>query len=73
MNTSAGMVSRLSRCTPMLIPMRKAISTIHLSACGLSARSYHMVIAQNTSAVNSEDIAYTSPSTAENQKVSEKQ
>ena len=32
-----------------------------------------MVIAQNTAAVNSELIAYTSPSTAENQNVSEKQ
>ena len=30
-------------------------------------------MAQNTKAVKSEDIAYTSPSTAENQNVSEKQ
>ena len=57
----------------MLSPMRNAISTIHLLECGRSARSYHMVIAQNTIAVISDDMAYTSPSTAENQKVSEKQ
>ena len=54
-------------------PIRKDISTIHLFAYGSSASSYQRVIAQNTRAVNSEDIAYTSPSTAENQKVSEKQ
>ena len=54
-------------------PMRNEISTIHLFAYGVSAWSYHLVIAQTTSAVKSDDIAYTSPSTAENQNVSEKQ
>ena len=57
MNTRAGMASRFSRCTPMLRPMRKAISTIHLLACGSSALSYHLVIAQNTSAVKRLDMA----------------
>ena len=52
-------------------PIRKHINTIHRLPYGLSAHSYHLVIAQNTSAVNSEDIEYTSASTAENQKVSE--
>ena len=56
----------------MLRPIRKAISTIQRRACGSSARSYQTVISQNTTAVKSDDIAYTSPSTAENQKVSEK-
>ena len=54
-------------------PIRKDIRTIHLFAYGKSACSYHLVIAQNTMAVNNEDMAYTSPSTAENQNVSEKQ
>ena len=67
------MVSRFSRWTPIESPMRKDIRTIHLLAYRVPACSYHLVIAQNTSAVNREDMAYTSPSTAENQKVSEKQ
>ena len=46
------------------------MSTIHLLAYGWSACSYHLVIAQKTMAVKSDDIAYTSPSTAENQNVS---
>ena len=54
-------------------PMRNDISSIHLFAYGVSACSYHLVIAQTTKAVKSDDIAYTSPSTAENQNVSEKQ
>ena len=41
----------------MLKPMISAISTIHLLELGLSALSYHMVMAQNTIAVTSEDIA----------------
>src|SRR5690554_223634 len=47
------------------------ISTNHLSECGLSALSSHLRISQKTSAVSIEEKAYTSPSTAENQKVSE--
>ena len=38
-------------------PMRNEISTIHLFAYGVSAWSYHLVIAQTTSAVKSDDIA----------------
>src|SRR5574344_865014 len=54
-------------------PIRKEIRIIQRLAVVLSSCSYHLVMAQNTIAVNSEDIAYTSPSTAENQNVSEKQ
>ena len=42
----------------------------HLSEPSSSAWSYHFRISQNTTAVNSDDEAYTSPSTAENQNVS---
>ena len=49
------------------------MSMIHLLECGWSASSYHLVMAQNTMAVNNDDIAYTSASTAENQNVSLKQ
>ncbi len=52
-------------------PIRNAMRTIQRLACGWSAVSYQRHIAQNTSAVNSDDIAYTSPSTALNQNVSE--
>ena len=38
-------------------PIMKAMSTIQRLECGLSACSYHFVIAQNTIAVNSDDIA----------------
>ena len=73
MNTNAGIASRLRRWIPIESPIRKEISTIHLLAYGVSACSYHLIIAQNTIAVKSDDIAYTSPSTAENQNVSLKQ
>ena len=73
MNTKAGMVRRFSRCTPMLRPIRKVMSTIQRLAWGSSACSYHLHMAQKTRAVKKEDMAYTSPSTALNQKVSEKQ
>src|SRR5690606_2548674 len=49
-----------------------SISTSHRSDCGSSARTSHFKIAQNTTAVQSDDIAYTSASTAENQNVSVK-
>ncbi|OPZ54691.1 MAG: hypothetical protein BWY89_01550 [Bacteroidetes bacterium ADurb.BinA012] len=55
--TMAGMASRFSRCTPMERPIMKAISMIHLSACGSSATSSHFSIAQNTTAVKSEEVA----------------
>ena len=73
MNTKAGMVRRFSRCTPILRPIRKVMSTIQRLAWGSSACSYHLHMAQKTRAVKKEDMAYTSPSTALNQKVSEKQ
>ena len=57
MNTSAGMASRFRRWTPMLRPIRKAIRTIQRRECGSSARSYHMVMSQNTAAVKRELIA----------------
>ncbi len=57
MNTSAGIISKLRRCTPMLNPIRKAMSTTHLREFGRSARSYHIVMSQNTAAVNRDDIA----------------
>ncbi len=37
---------------------------------GSSATDSHFKMAQNTKAVNKDDKAYTSPSTAENQKLS---
>ena len=46
------------------------MSTIHLTEVGLSAFSSHLSISHTTSAVNIDDRAYTSPSIAENQKVS---
>ena len=70
MNTRAGMASRLRRWIPIESPIRNDMSTIHLFAYGVSACSYHLVIAQNTRAVKRDDMAYTSPSTAENQNVS---
>src|SRR4026207_1148825 len=48
------------------------INRIHRSALGLSATCSHLRIAQNTMAVKKDDIAYTSPSTAENQNESAK-
>ena len=73
MNTRAGIARRLRRWIPIESPIRKLIRTIHLLAYGVSAWSYHLVMHQNTRAVTSEDMAYTSPSTAENQNVSLKQ
>ena len=64
------MARRFRRWIPTDRPMMNEISTIHLLAYGESACSYHFVMAQKTIAVTSEDIAYTSPSTAENQNVS---
>ena len=46
------------------------MSTSQRSLCGWSATSSHFRISQNTTAVNSDEKAYTSPSTAENQNVS---
>ena len=68
----AGMASKLSICTPTDKPIKNAIKTNHLFACAFSNSLSHLRIDQKTTAVNKEDIAYTSPSTAENQKESEK-
>ena len=46
------------------------MSTIHRRLPGSSARVSHLRMAQKTSAVNRELRAYTSPSTALNQKLS---
>ena len=64
------MVSRLRRCTPIESPVRNAIRMIHLSAYLSSATFSHLSIAQKTIAVKNAEDAYTSPSTAENQKES---
>ena len=69
----AGTVSRFSRWTPMATPTNRLIKTSQRSACGSSLCSSHFRMAQNTNAVKNELMAYTSPSTAENQKVSLKQ
>src|SRR5690606_39436054 len=69
-SANAGMVSKLSRCTPMDSPMMYMIRRSHRSACGSSARFSHFRISQKTAAVHNEDMAYTSDSTAEYQNVS---
>ena len=46
------------------------MSISHLSEPSSSALSYHLSMSQNTTAVNNDDEAYTSPSTALNQNVS---
>ncbi len=66
------MASRLSRCTPMERPMRYAMRISQRSECFSSDIRSHLRMAQNTMAVKNEDMAYTSPSTAENQNESEK-
>ena len=66
----AGMASKFSKWTPMDSPIKYAMTRIHRRCPGSSATFSHFKMAQNTSAVNNEDNAYTSPSTAENQKLS---
>ena len=56
----------------MLSPVRYAISMSHLSLPGSSAWSSHFSISHTTTAVKRLLYAYTSPSTALNQNVSEK-
>ena len=64
---------RIIPSAPIAIPSIRAMSRIHLLDVGsLTSESYHFVIAQKTIAVKNDENAYTSPSTAENQKVSEK-
>src|ERR1044072_2849735 len=47
-------------------PIRNAMSTSQRSLLGSSATFSHLSIAQKTAAVNKDDNAYTSPSSAEN-------
>ncbi len=68
----AGTVRRFSKCTPMESPIRKAIRISQRRECCSSATVSHLRIAQKLIAVNVADMAYTSPSDAENQKESEK-
>ncbi len=71
-SASAGIATRLSRWTPIDNPIMYAINNIHLFWWDASLVLSHLSIAQNTKAVKNEDIAYTSASTAENQKESVK-
>ena len=66
----AGTVNKFNRWTPMAIPTNRHTNTSQRKERGSSACSSHFRIAQNTTEVNNDDIAYTSPSTAENQNVS---
>ena len=59
-------------CTPIESPIRSAISTIQRIEWGWSACSSHLSMSHTTRAVNIDERAYTSPSMAENQKVSVK-
>lgn len=59
-------------CTPTESPRIKNIRIIHRSLSGSWYSFSHLVINQTNSAINIEAMEYTSPSTAENQKVSEK-
>ena len=68
----AGIARRLSMCTPIDSPTRKAISIIQRCECFSSATLSHLRMAQKVMAVKNDDMAYTSPSPAENQNESEK-
>ncbi len=70
--TIAGITNKESMCTPNDNPVTKLISTNHLFPLGVSSSLSHFKPSQNKSAIKKEDIAYTSPSTALNQKLSEK-
>ena len=66
----AGIVSKLSKCTPIDSPIRYDIKINHLDELALSDSFSHFIMHQKVTAVKKDDIAYTSPSTAENQKES---
>ena len=59
-------------CTPNDKPTTKLINTNHLFPLGYVISLSHLNPSQNNNAIKKEDIAYTSPSTALNQKLSEK-
>ncbi len=69
---NAGNVSKLSRCTPIDKPAEYTANNTQRSDCGVSGRWYHFTMAHSVSAVKKVDMAYTSPSTAENQMEVEK-
>ena len=66
----AGIHSKLSKCTPILKPVRYAMRISQRSLRGSSATFSHFRMSQNTTAVKRLEKAYTSPSTALYQKVS---
>lgn len=68
----AGITNKFSKWTPMANPIRYAISTNQRLECFSLATFSHLRIHQKVSVVKKLEEAYTSASTAENQKVSEK-
>ena len=68
----AGIASKPIKCTPNERPIIKEISINHLSPSGFSMFSSHLRPSQNSIAIIIVAIAYTSASTALNQKLSEK-
>ena len=70
MRATKNMANKLSKWTPIARPNMYAIRTNQRSLYGLSWYSDHFNASQTTIAVNNIDIAYTSASTALNQKVS---
>ena len=58
-------------CTPKDNPTTKLIKTNHLFPLGVFNSLSQRKPNQNNSAIKNDDIAYTSPSTALNQKLSE--
>ncbi len=70
--TIGGITNKERICTPKDIPTTKLISNNQRLPCGVSISASQRKPNQNNKAVNSIDIAYTSASTAENQKLSEK-
>ena len=68
----AGMVSNAIKCTPNDSPTTNEISNNQRSPRGSCKLSVHLMPNQNIADINSIAIAYTSASTALNQKLSEK-
>ena len=66
--TTYGIVRKTSMCIPTDKPVRQAINNNHrLAYSSVSTTDAHFNTAQKAIAVKQLDIAYTSPSTAENQ------
>ncbi len=66
------MVSKAMKCTPNESPTIKEMIKSHLFPLGLSMSCSQRKPSQKSKAINKEAIAYTSASTALNQKLSEK-